>query len=132
RGAGRRRRERVDPEQWRARRTHRRRAGRVVESRPGRPRHPWTPRHRPGPDGQRRRAGCTHCAGAGAARARRPLIQFRRKESLMSIDELVAIDIHTHAETSTRVLPDEAEAEALEARGRYFRYEVKHPTIAQM
>lgn len=50
----------------------------------------------------------------------------------MNIDELVAIDIHTHAETSTRMLPDEAEAEALEARGRYFRYEVKHPTIAQM
>lgn len=50
----------------------------------------------------------------------------------MNVDELVAIDIHTHAETSTRMLPDEAEAEALEARGRYFRYEVKHPTIAQM
>ncbi|MBW7923316.1 MAG: amidohydrolase [Burkholderiaceae bacterium] len=50
----------------------------------------------------------------------------------MNIDELVAIDIHTHAETSTRMLPDEAQAEALEARGRYFRYEVKHPTIAQM
>ncbi|HEY0877574.1 MAG TPA: amidohydrolase family protein [Zeimonas sp.] len=50
----------------------------------------------------------------------------------MNIADLVAIDIHTHAETSTRMLPDEAEAEALEARGRYFRYEVKHPTIAQM
>jgi len=50
----------------------------------------------------------------------------------MNIDALVAIDIHTHAEVSTRMLPDEAEAEALEARGRYFRYEVKHPTIAQM
>lgn len=50
----------------------------------------------------------------------------------MNIDELVAIDIHTHAETSTRMLPDEAQAEALEARGRYFRYEVRHPTIAQM
>jgi len=50
----------------------------------------------------------------------------------LNIDELVAIDIHTHAEVSTRMLPDEAEAEALEARGRYFRYEVKHPTIAQM
>ena len=50
----------------------------------------------------------------------------------MNLDDLVAIDIHTHAEVSTRMLPDEAEAEALEARGRYFRYEVKHPTIAQM
>lgn len=50
----------------------------------------------------------------------------------INVSDLVAIDIHTHAETSTRVLPDEAEKEALEARGRYFRYEVKHPTIAQM
>lgn len=50
----------------------------------------------------------------------------------MNVDELVAIDIHTHAEVSTRLLPDEAEKEALEARGRYFRYAVKHPTIAQM
>ena len=50
----------------------------------------------------------------------------------IDVDALVAIDIHTHAETSTRILPDEAEAESLEARGRYFRYEVKHPTIAQM
>ena len=50
----------------------------------------------------------------------------------MNLANLVAIDIHTHAEVSTRMLPDEAEAEALEARGRYFRYAVKHPTIAQM
>lgn len=50
----------------------------------------------------------------------------------MNLAELIAIDIHTHAEVSTRMLPDEAEAEALEARGRYFRYEVKHPSIAQM
>jgi hypothetical protein len=50
----------------------------------------------------------------------------------MNLAELAAIDVHTHAEVSTRMLPDEAEAEALEARGRYFRYEVKHPTIAQM
>jgi predicted TIM-barrel fold metal-dependent hydrolase len=50
----------------------------------------------------------------------------------MNVDELVAIDIHTHAEVSTRMLPDEAEKEALEARGRYFRYKVQHPTIAQM
>ena len=50
----------------------------------------------------------------------------------IDLDALVAIDIHTHAEMSTRMLPDVAEAEALEARGRYFRYAVKHPTIAQM
>ena len=50
----------------------------------------------------------------------------------MNLGELVAIDIHTHAETSTRILPDEVEREMEEARGRYFRYQAKHPTIAQM
>jgi len=50
----------------------------------------------------------------------------------MNIDELVAIDIHTHAETSTRLAPDAASKESLEARGRYFRYAAQHPTIAQM
>ena len=50
----------------------------------------------------------------------------------MNVDELVAIDIHTHAEVSVRIAPDEAAAESLEARGRYFRYAVQHPTIAQM
>ncbi|MCX7891482.1 MAG: amidohydrolase family protein [Burkholderiales bacterium] len=50
----------------------------------------------------------------------------------MNVDELVAIDIHTHAEVSTRMLPDEAAKEVDEARGRYFRYVPQHPTIAQM
>ena len=50
----------------------------------------------------------------------------------MNLSELIAIDIHTHAETSTRLAPDAAAKEALEARGRYFRYAVQHPTIAQM
>jgi len=50
----------------------------------------------------------------------------------INLDALVAIDIHTHAETSTRALPDAVEREMEEARERYFRYKVKHPTIAQM
>jgi len=50
----------------------------------------------------------------------------------INVDELVAIDIHTHAETSTRLLPDQATLEYFEARGRYFRYNVQHPTIPQM
>ncbi|HEY5291556.1 MAG TPA: amidohydrolase family protein [Burkholderiales bacterium] len=50
----------------------------------------------------------------------------------MNVNELVAIDIHTHAEASVRMAPDQAAAESLEARGRYFRYAVQHPTIAQM
>ena len=50
----------------------------------------------------------------------------------MNLDAIVAIDIHTHAEVSTRTLPDEVAQESLEARGRYFRYAVQHPTIAQM
>jgi len=58
----------------------------------------------------------------------------RRMASIakMNVGELMAIDIHTHAEVSTRMLPDGADKEALEARGRYFRYKVQHPTIAQM
>ena len=50
----------------------------------------------------------------------------------MNVDELVAIDIHTHAEASTRIAPDLAARELDEAKGRYFRYAVQHPTIAQM
>jgi uncharacterized protein len=50
----------------------------------------------------------------------------------MNIDELVAIDVHTHAEASTRMLPDEAAKEMEEAKGRYFRFTVQHPTIPQM
>ena len=50
----------------------------------------------------------------------------------MNYDELVAIDVHTHAETSVRIAPDEAEKEWLEARGRYFKYQPVHPTIPQM
>ena len=50
----------------------------------------------------------------------------------MNVDELVAIDIHTHAEKSVRIVPDEAAKEGLEARGRYFRYAPKHQTIDEM
>ena len=50
----------------------------------------------------------------------------------MNLDQIVAIDIHTHAEASTRMLPDAAAAAMLDARGRYFRYAMQHPTIAQM
>ena len=50
----------------------------------------------------------------------------------MNVDELVAIDIHTHAEVSTRMVPDEAARELDEAKGRYFKYVPQHPTIAQM
>jgi predicted TIM-barrel fold metal-dependent hydrolase len=47
-------------------------------------------------------------------------------------DRVVAIDMHTHAEVSARVLPDAAAQAWDEAKGRYFRYEAKHPTVAQM
>jgi predicted TIM-barrel fold metal-dependent hydrolase len=50
----------------------------------------------------------------------------------VNLDELVAIDVHTHAEVSTRVLPDEAARELDAAKGRYFKYVPQHPTIAQM
>ncbi len=50
----------------------------------------------------------------------------------MNIDDLVAIDSHTPAEKSTRLVPDQATLDYFEARGRYFRYVVKHPTIPEM
>ena len=50
----------------------------------------------------------------------------------MNVDELVAIDIHTHAEKSMRIVPDPETQAYFEARGRYFRYQVKHPTIPEM
>ena len=50
----------------------------------------------------------------------------------MNVDELVAIDIHTHAEKSVRLVPDDAATQGLEARGRYFRYAPQHQTIDQM
>ena len=37
----------------------------------------------------------------------------------MNIENLVAIDVHTHAETSTRLIADEASKESLEARWAY-------------
>jgi uncharacterized protein len=50
----------------------------------------------------------------------------------MNLDDLVAIDIHTHAEKSAFVLPED-EAKALdEAKGRYFRYAPQQRTIAEM
>jgi predicted TIM-barrel fold metal-dependent hydrolase len=50
----------------------------------------------------------------------------------MNIEDFFAIDIHTHAETSTRLAAADASRESLEARGRYFRFAVQHPTIPQM
>lgn len=50
----------------------------------------------------------------------------------MNVDELVAIDIHTHAEVPNRALPDDVAQAVDEAKGRYFRYQVKHRTVAQM
>lgn len=50
----------------------------------------------------------------------------------MDVTTLQAIDMHTHAEISSRMPPDEAAAEMDEAKGRYFRYTVSHPSIAQM
>jgi predicted TIM-barrel fold metal-dependent hydrolase len=50
----------------------------------------------------------------------------------MKLEDIVAIDVHTHAEVSARIAPDEAAKELDEAKGRYFRYVPQHPTIAQM
>lgn len=50
----------------------------------------------------------------------------------MNLDELVAIDVHTHAETSCR-LPTDEEREAMEeAKRRYFKNTAGQPTVPEI
>lgn len=48
----------------------------------------------------------------------------------MKLDELIAIDVHTHAEVSCRQEPDEAWKRFAEASSRYFKAG-QRPTIAE-
>ena len=48
----------------------------------------------------------------------------------MKLDNLIAIDVHTHAEVSCRQEPDEAWKTFEAAADKYFKA-VKHPTIAE-
>src|SRR3954463_10622992 len=49
----------------------------------------------------------------------------------MKLDELIAIDVHTHAwKSALRV--DDAPTESQEAMGRYFRYQPQHQTVPEM
>jgi predicted TIM-barrel fold metal-dependent hydrolase len=49
----------------------------------------------------------------------------------MNIENLVAIDVHTHAwKSALRV--DDALTESQEAMGRYFRYQPQHQTVPEM
>jgi len=49
----------------------------------------------------------------------------------MNLDQIVAIDIHTHAWKSALAV-DDAPNEQQEAMGRYFRYQPQHTTVPQM
>ena len=49
----------------------------------------------------------------------------------MDLDELVAIDVHTHAWKSALQV-DDAPTESQEAMGRYFRYQPQHQTVPEM
>jgi uncharacterized protein len=49
----------------------------------------------------------------------------------MKLDELVAIDVHTHAWKSALRVED-APTESQEAMGRYFRYAPQHQTVPEM
>ena len=49
----------------------------------------------------------------------------------MKLDELVAIDVHTHAWKSALAVGD-APSESQEAMGRYFRYQPQHQTVPEM
>ena len=49
----------------------------------------------------------------------------------MKLDELIAIDVHTHAWKSALAV-DEKRTESQEAMGRYFRYQPQHQTVPEM
>ncbi len=49
----------------------------------------------------------------------------------INLQELVAIDVHTHAwKSALRV--DDSPTESQEAMGRYFRYAPQHQTVPEM
>jgi predicted TIM-barrel fold metal-dependent hydrolase len=52
-------------------------------------------------------------------------------EKAMKLDQLVAIDVHTHAWKSALQV-DDAPTESQEAMGRYFRYQPQHQTVPEM
>src|SRR6266849_11011232 len=49
----------------------------------------------------------------------------------MNLENLVAIDVHTHAWKSALQV-DDAPSESQEAMGRYFRYQPQHSTVPEM
>src|SRR6266511_999988 len=49
----------------------------------------------------------------------------------MNLDQLIAIDVHTHAWKSALRVED-APSERQEAMGRYFRYQAQHQTVPEM
>ena len=50
----------------------------------------------------------------------------------MKLDDLVAIDVHTHAWKSALQVTDDQPDEKQEAMGRYFRYQPQHSTVPEM
>jgi predicted TIM-barrel fold metal-dependent hydrolase len=50
---------------------------------------------------------------------------------MLKLDELVAIDVHTHAWKSALAVEDKR-TESQEAMGRYFRYQPQHATVPEM
>src|SRR3954453_7617398 len=51
--------------------------------------------------------------------------------SLMNVEPLVAIDVHTHAWKSALAV-DDPPSESQQAMGRYFRYQPQHATVPEM
>ena len=50
----------------------------------------------------------------------------------MNVNELVAIDVHTHAEISTKVEPDEETKARIAAMAKYFKGTGRPPTIPEV
>jgi predicted TIM-barrel fold metal-dependent hydrolase len=52
-------------------------------------------------------------------------------QETMNLNDIVAIDVHTHAWKSALQV-DDAPTESQQAMGRYFRYQPQHQTVAEM
>lgn len=56
----------------------------------------------------------------------------KTEETIMDVEQLVAIDVHVHANTSQRVPDDPTWRAVQEASGRYFKEEGPQPTIPEI
>jgi uncharacterized protein len=56
----------------------------------------------------------------------------KEKHATMDVKSLVAIDMHTHAEVSSRIADDPMSKAMYEASIQYFKHEEHRPTISEV